>query len=120
MKKFGYKDTEAALHAYTAVLKGLKLGQGFFAQLNILYAKLIVELFKCLFETNSLHRMDEFKSDFQMFRDDMIRKYSTTSPYGYSPRSPYEKKLGIAGSEDKKITNSKNKHVTDSEDEFTY
>jgi hypothetical protein len=98
---FGYKNTEAALHAYTAVLKGLKLGQGFFVQLNLLYTKLIVELFKCLRETNSLHRMDEFKSDFQMFTDDMIRKYSTTSPYGYSPRSPYEKKMGIKPSSPK-------------------
>jgi len=116
--KFGYKNTEAALHAYAAVLKGLKLGQGFFAQLNLLYTKLIVELFKCLIETNSLHRMDEFKSDFEMFTDDMIRKYSTTSPYGYSPRSPHEKKLGIARSEDKKITKVKNS--TNSDDEFTY
>jgi hypothetical protein len=93
--KFGYKDTEAALHAYITTLKGLKLGQSFFAQLNLLYAKLIIDLFKCLFETNSLNRIDEFKSDFQMFTDDMIRKYSSTSPYGYSPRSPYEKKMGI-------------------------
>lgn len=117
---FGFKNTEAALHAYTAVLKGLKLGQGFFAQLNLLYTKLIVELFKCLRETNSFHRMDEFKSDFEMFTNDMIRKYSTTSPYGYSPRSPYEKKMGISGSEDKKMTNSKNKNSTNSDDEFTY
>jgi hypothetical protein len=108
--KFGYKDTEAALHAYTAVLKGLKLGQGFFAQLNLEYAKLITELFKCLFKTNSLHRKDEFKSDFQMFTDDMIRKYSSTSPYGYSPRSPYEKKMGIKSSSPKAKVYARDDH----------
>jgi hypothetical protein len=111
---FGYKNTEAALHAYTAVLKGLKLGQGFFVQLNLLYTKLIIELFKCLRETNSLHRMDEFKSDFQMFTDDMIRKYSTTSPYGYAPRSPYEKRMGIRFKSNKNQIASK-KDVEDDE-----
>ncbi len=92
---FGHNDTEAAMLAYTAVLRGLKLGQGFFAQLNLLYAKLIIELFKCLLNTNSLNRMDEFKQDFELFAEDMVRKYSSTSPYGGTPRSPYEKRMGI-------------------------
>lgn len=91
----GYKNTEAAMHAYTATLKGLKLGQGFFAQLNLLYAKLIIELFKSLIETHSLDRMGEFKQDFELFSEDMVRKYGSTSPYGYAPRSPYEKRKGI-------------------------
>jgi len=92
---FGYKNTEAAMHAYTATLRGLKLGQGFFSQLNLEYAKLIIELFKCLFETNSLDRKHEFQDDFQLFAEDMVRKYGTASPYGYVPRSPYEKKNGL-------------------------
>lgn len=87
-----YKHTKATLHVYLRTLNGLKLGQGFFAKLNLEYSKLTSELFKCLFETNSLERKYEFLNDLQMFTDDMIRKYSTTSPYGYTPRSPYEKK----------------------------
>jgi len=93
--KFGYKDTEAALNAYTGTLNGLKLGQSFFAKLNIEYSRLTIEVFKCFFKTNSLERKYDFLIDLQMFIDDMIRKYGTTSPYGYSPRSPYEKKKGI-------------------------
>lgn len=92
---FGYKDTEAALHAYTSTLSGLKIGQSFFAQLNYEYAKLLIELFKRLFETQSLNRLDEFLRDFQLFKDDMLTKYGTTSPYGYEPRSPFEKRMGI-------------------------
>lgn len=95
---FGYKNTEAAMHAYTAVLKGLKLEKGFFSQLNLEYAKLIIELFNCLFKTKSLNRMDEFKADFEMFAEDMIRKYSSTSRFRESPRSPYEKRMGINSS----------------------
>lgn len=92
---FGHKDTLSAAHAYTGLLTGLKLGQGFVAKLNYEFATLIIELFKILFESNSQHRIDEFFDDFQMFKSDMIRKYSTTSPYGYSPRSPMEKRLGL-------------------------
>ena len=116
--KFGYKDTEAALHAYTAILKSLKLGHSFFAQLNLLYAKLIIELFKCLFEQKSLNRMDEFKSDFQMFTEDMLRKYGSTSDFRSSPRSPYEKRMGIAYSEDKKVKNSVYQSIDVSGDEY--
>ncbi|MEY8216010.1 MAG: hypothetical protein RPR97_16185 [Colwellia sp.] len=91
---FGSKNT-TALHAYIAALSGLKLGEGFFAKLNFEYSRLTIELFKCLFQTNALERKYEFLHDLKMFIDDMIRKYSTTSPYGYSPRSPYEKRMGI-------------------------
>jgi len=117
---FGYKNTEAAMHAYTATLQGLKLGQGFFSQLNLLYAKLIIELFKCLFETKSLNRMDEFKADFEMFAEDMIRKYSSTSRFRESPRSPHEKRMGIAYSEDKKVKSSYHRNIDTFDNEYTY
>lgn len=99
---FGYKGTQAAAHAYTGILNGLKLGQGFFAKLNYEFATLIIELIKRLFESNSLHRIDEFFDDFKMFKDDMLRKYSTSSLYGHSPRSPMEKRLGIPHTEKRK------------------
>lgn len=111
---FAYKNTEAALHAYTTSLNGLKLGQNFFSQINLEYSSLLTELFKRLFETNSLDRQEEFLNDFKLFIDDMMRKYSTTSPYGYSPRSPYEKRMGL------NPRSSRAKNITGSNDYDNY
>mgnify|MGYP000484951519 CR=1 FL=1 len=118
MMTFEYKNTEAALHAYIAALSDLKLGQGFFAKLNIEYSRLTVELFKCLFQTNSLERKYEFLNDLKMFIDDMIRKYSTTSPYGYSPRSPYEKRMGILHKKQNKTKDSYHECLNIHEEEY--
>jgi len=95
------KDTKSSLYAYTGILKGLKLGQGFFAKLNYEYMKLLLAIFRRLIETNSLDRQDEFFDDFMLFGEDMKRKYSTTSPLGYTPRSPFEKRMGLSLDEGK-------------------
>lgn len=98
---FGYRDTQAAMHAYTGTLQGLRLGQSIFAQLNLEFTKMLIEVFERLFATNSLERQEEFAKDLADFSDDMQRKYGTTSPFGWSPRSPMEKRLGINHSESK-------------------
>jgi len=119
---FGYKDTQAAMHAYTGTLQGLKLGQSIFAQLNWEFAKMLLEVFKRLFATNSLDRQEEFARDLANFSEDMQRKYGTTSPFGWSPRSPMEKKLGISHSEYKTESNRYKEYAPDGFDfdDFTY
>ncbi|MCP4991839.1 MAG: hypothetical protein GY928_39005 [Colwellia sp.] len=89
------KDTQSGMLAYTGLLSGLKIGGRFFSKLNHEFTKLLMELFKRLMETNQLDRKEEFLDDFKMFTNDMLRKYGTTDPYGHSPRSPFEKRMGI-------------------------
>lgn len=46
--------------------------------------------------SGDIERKIELLEDFEMFKSDMLRKYSTQSMYGYSPRSPNEKLHGYA------------------------
>lgn len=117
------KDTQSNIQAYVGLLSGLKLGQGFFNQLNNEFAKLILELFKKLMETNQLGRKDEFLDDLIMFGHDMLRKYGTTEPYGYHPRSPYEKRIGIESQcegRQKHIFDNLKRRYDNDEDDYSY
>lgn len=110
---FGYKDTEAAMHAYTVLLSSIKISNGIFAKIHTEILQMILEVFSRLLLTKSLDRQDEFLHDIEMFAQDMKRKYSTSSPYGWSPRSPLEKRLGISSS--KKATKKLKKQEYDND-----
>ncbi|MEH6465814.1 MAG: hypothetical protein V7771_18185 [Shewanella psychromarinicola] len=92
---FDYKDTKAALHAYTSALNALKIGQSFFAKLNLEYSRLLIKLLNLLFKANSLSRLDEFLNDFKLFSIEMLRKYEAQTPNDYSLDKPFERKIGI-------------------------
>ncbi|TOM84858.1 hypothetical protein, partial [Vibrio parahaemolyticus] len=42
-----------------------------------------------------IERKDELILDFKNFVSEMNRKYSSSSPYGYEPRSPLQKARGL-------------------------
>ena len=88
-------DTQISLQDYTDLLSGIEIEHDYLTKLNKEYENLLLGLYKCLFDNDQLDRQDEFHSDFKMFKDDMIRKYSSKGMYGYNPRSPMEKRLGI-------------------------
>jgi len=92
---FGYKDKEAALHAYHSALNGLNIGQNFIAKLHLEYSELFIKLFDLFFMANSLNRLDEFLDDFKLFIVQMLRKYRVDTPNGYSLDKPFERKVGV-------------------------
>ncbi|EMN7422354.1 TPA: hypothetical protein KD105_003937 [Vibrio parahaemolyticus] len=77
---------------YKSQLRSIKPENPYFQVLHNEYYDLIQEVFKRLIQNGDLVRKEEFLQEFEMFKCDMIRKYTTTSMYGYSPRSPLEKK----------------------------
>ncbi|MBE4137872.1 hypothetical protein ACSTIR_02360 [Vibrio parahaemolyticus] len=77
---------------YKSQLRSIKPENPYFEVLHNEYYDLIQEVFKRLIQNGDLVRKEEFLQELEMFRCDMIRKYTTTSMYGYSPRSPLEKK----------------------------
>lgn len=77
---------------YKSQLRSIKQDNSYFEILHNEYYDLIQEVFKRLIQNGDLVRKEEFLQEFEMFKCDMIRKYTTTSMYGYSPRSPSEKK----------------------------
>lgn len=98
---FGYKDNEAALHAYTLALNGLNIGQNFIAKLLLEYSELFIKFFGLFFMANSLNRLDEFLDDFKSFIAQMLRKYRVDTPNGYSLDQPFERKAGTKSKQEK-------------------
>ena len=93
------KDAPPSLKADASLLSESKIPQSIFEQLNKLYMELVPEVFELLFDSNQLHRQDEFVMDFELFKDDMLRKYTSKGDYDYKPRSHYEKLMGLKYSE---------------------
>ncbi|WP_061032653.1 hypothetical protein [Vibrio splendidus] len=69
------------------------------AVMHELHCELTASITEVMINHNTLHRMPEFLKDYELFIEDMRRKFSTTQEYGYPIRSPYEKLKGIAFSD---------------------
>ncbi|WP_102409341.1 hypothetical protein [Vibrio cyclitrophicus] len=60
-----------------------------------LHCDFTASIFETMKVHNTLHRLPELFRDYELFIEDMRRKYSTTQDYGYPIRSPYEKSQGV-------------------------
>lgn len=97
IKKFKVRVSD-----YQRKLRSVNEDSAYLVQLHYYYIVLIETVFKHIFLNGQIERKDEFILDFKIFIEEMISKYSSASPYGYSPRSPEHKRLGL--SHDQKLT----------------
>lgn len=96
------KKFKVRMADYQRKLRDVNEDSVYLVQLHYYYIILIETVFKHIFINNQIERKDEFLLDVKIFVEEMISKYSNISPYGYSPRSPQHKILGL--SHDQKLT----------------
>ncbi|MFA9385781.1 MAG: hypothetical protein ACERKF_18740 [Vibrio cyclitrophicus] len=96
------KKFKVRLSDYTRNLRHVREESKYLAHLHYQYIILIETVFKHLFNNQQIERKDEFLLDVKIFVDEMISKYSSESPYGYTPRSHQHKLRGL--SHDQKLT----------------
>ena len=113
---FGEKDNKMGAHAVIATLSGLKLGEGFLAQIITQIMELITLVLHHLFSRKNEHKWDDFLIDLQEFVEVMKDKYGSNSQYSHSPLSHYEK-IAHHRSYKPQANNTARKNINLNEDE---
>jgi hypothetical protein len=91
--KFGESDSKMAAHAYMATLTGIQLGDSFLAKVNAQIMEIITILLHYLLSPQNSHKRGDFIIDLESFVRKVKVKYSSDDPFGYSPLSPFDKRM---------------------------
>ncbi|MEZ8058148.1 hypothetical protein [Vibrio splendidus] len=90
------KNINTVLPTYLDNMANITTKEHNITVMHELHCDFTASLFEIMRTYNTLYRLPELLRDYELFIEDMRRKYSTTQDYGYPIRSPHEKLRGIA------------------------
>lgn len=90
------KNINTALPAYLDEMVNIDPREPNISVMHEFHCDFTASIFETMKTHNTMHRLTELFRDYELFIEDMRRKYSTTQDYGYPIRSPYEKLRGVA------------------------
>lgn len=90
------KNINTALPIYLDKMANIDTKEPNTNLIHELHCDFTASIFGTMKTHHTFHRLPDLFRDYELFIEDMRRKYSTTQEYGYPIRSPQEKLQGIA------------------------
>ncbi|HAS6684094.1 TPA: hypothetical protein I7272_16355 [Vibrio parahaemolyticus] len=90
------QNINSALPTYLDKMTSIQIKEANLTVMHELHCEFTASIMEIMRYYNTLFRLPDLLRDYELFIEDMRRKYSTTQEYGYPVRSPNEKLKGIS------------------------